>query len=163
MLRESDDAASVHAPPRVTRALTVRQPWAWAIAAGVKDCENRTWSTSHRGWLAIHTAATLADAAEVARCAQLLAAAGVDAPATAQLARSAVVAVVFVHDVLPPEAPVESDWAQPRCYHWQLRHARALEVPVPCAGQKNVWTLSGELIAAINARSSRYARRCGCS
>ena len=25
------------------RALTVRQPWAWAIAEGYKDIENRSW------------------------------------------------------------------------------------------------------------------------
>lgn len=36
------------------KALTVRQPWAWAIAAGVKTVENRTRGTLHRGPLAIH-------------------------------------------------------------------------------------------------------------
>lgn len=36
------------------RVLTVRQPWASAIAAGVKLVENRTRSTRFRGLLAIH-------------------------------------------------------------------------------------------------------------
>lgn len=36
------------------RAITVRQPWAWAIARGGKDIENRSWGTSYRGLLAIH-------------------------------------------------------------------------------------------------------------
>ncbi len=36
------------------RALTIRQPWAWAIAVAGKDVENRSWQTSHRGLLAIH-------------------------------------------------------------------------------------------------------------
>ena len=31
------------------RALTVRQPWAWAIIYGGKDLENRRWRTSYRG------------------------------------------------------------------------------------------------------------------
>jgi hypothetical protein len=39
------------------RALTVRQPWAAAIATGAKTVENRTWSTTYRGTLAIHAAA----------------------------------------------------------------------------------------------------------
>ena len=144
----SDDAQL----PRITRALTVRQPWAWAIASGVKDVENRGWSTTHRGWLAVHAAATPADAREGARCVQLLAAAGVAAPAEAQLARSAVVAVVYVHDVLPPQQAVASAWAQPRCFHWLLRDARALKTPVPCSGQIQLWELSSEVSAAIDAQ-----------
>ena len=35
-------------------ALTIHQPWAWAIMAGIKRVENRTWRTSHRGPLVIH-------------------------------------------------------------------------------------------------------------
>lgn len=36
------------------KALTVRQPWASLIAAGVKTIETRSWSTEYRGPLAIH-------------------------------------------------------------------------------------------------------------
>jgi hypothetical protein len=36
------------------KALTVQQPWCWAIAAGAKTVENRSQSWSHRGLLAIH-------------------------------------------------------------------------------------------------------------
>lgn len=37
------------------KALTVRQPWAWAIISGRKRVENREWSTSVRGRIAIHS------------------------------------------------------------------------------------------------------------
>lgn len=40
--------------PRV--ALSIRQPWAWAILHAGKDIENRTWATSFRGPVAIHAA-----------------------------------------------------------------------------------------------------------
>jgi hypothetical protein len=30
-------------------ALSVRQPWAWAIVSGYKDVENRSWPTNYRG------------------------------------------------------------------------------------------------------------------
>jgi hypothetical protein len=31
------------------RCLAVRQPYAWAIMAGAKDIENRSWTTDYRG------------------------------------------------------------------------------------------------------------------
>lgn len=40
------------------RALTVRQPWAWAIAHGGKNVENRSRRTHYRGPLLIHAGAT---------------------------------------------------------------------------------------------------------
>lgn len=39
------------------RALTVQQPWAWAIVHGGKDVENRTQAWGYRGPLAIHAGA----------------------------------------------------------------------------------------------------------
>lgn len=36
------------------KSLTVHQPYAWAIVAGVKRLENRSWPTSYRGPVAIH-------------------------------------------------------------------------------------------------------------
>lgn len=35
------------------KAIVVRQPWAWAVVAGIKSIENRTWKTAYRGPLAI--------------------------------------------------------------------------------------------------------------
>jgi len=37
------------------KALTVKQPWASLIVEGYKDIENRTWKTSFRGRVLIHT------------------------------------------------------------------------------------------------------------
>lgn len=36
------------------KALSILQPWAWLIAAGHKDIENRKWSTTFRGSFLIH-------------------------------------------------------------------------------------------------------------
>lgn len=36
------------------KAVTVRQPWASAIAAGIKRVETRVWPTAYRGPIAIH-------------------------------------------------------------------------------------------------------------
>lgn len=35
-------------------ALSIRQPWAWLIANGYKDVENRKWRTNFRGPVLIH-------------------------------------------------------------------------------------------------------------
>ena len=40
------------------KALSVRQPWAWAIVALDKDVENRTWATNRRGPLLVHAGKT---------------------------------------------------------------------------------------------------------
>lgn len=42
-----------------TRALSIRQPWAWAILYGGKRIENRTWYTSYRGPIFIHAGLTV--------------------------------------------------------------------------------------------------------
>lgn len=39
-------------------ALSIRQPWAWAILYAGKSIENRGWSTSYRGRIRIHAAKT---------------------------------------------------------------------------------------------------------
>ena len=36
------------------KAISIRQPWAALIVAGIKDIENRTWQTKYRGKLLIH-------------------------------------------------------------------------------------------------------------
>ena len=37
-------------------AISIRQPWAWAIINAGKDIENRDWSTKFRGRFCIHAA-----------------------------------------------------------------------------------------------------------
>jgi hypothetical protein len=44
------------------KALSIRQPWAWAILYAGKTVENRSRSISYRGQLAIHASKTIDDA-----------------------------------------------------------------------------------------------------
>ena len=37
------------------KTLSIKQPWAYLIACGLKDIENRTWKTKYRGKILIHT------------------------------------------------------------------------------------------------------------
>lgn len=36
------------------KTLSIRQPWAWLIAQGFKDVENRSWATKVRGQILVH-------------------------------------------------------------------------------------------------------------
>jgi len=42
----------------LVKTLSVSNPWATYICAGLKDVENRNWSTKHRGRLLIHVPAS---------------------------------------------------------------------------------------------------------
>lgn len=43
--------------PQTIKALSIKQPWAGLILAGIKTVENRSWSTMHSGTLAIVSSA----------------------------------------------------------------------------------------------------------
>lgn len=43
--------------PDLNKAISIKQPWAYLICAGIKDVENRTWPTKYRGRLYIHASA----------------------------------------------------------------------------------------------------------
>jgi hypothetical protein len=53
------------------KALSIRQPWAWLIANGHKDLENRSWKTHLRGRILIHAAKGMSRD-EYAACEQTL-------------------------------------------------------------------------------------------
>lgn len=44
----------------ITHAISIRQPWAWLVAAGWKDIENRSQHFKYRGAVAIHASKTRA-------------------------------------------------------------------------------------------------------
>ncbi|MDP2730797.1 MAG: ASCH domain-containing protein [Dehalococcoidales bacterium] len=40
------------------KALSFRDPWGWLVASGLKDVDNRNWSTKFRGRIYIHISKT---------------------------------------------------------------------------------------------------------
>jgi len=85
-------------------ALSVRQPWAWAIIHAGKDIENRSWqAVNHglktRGRIAIHAAKGLTrDEYETA--ADFMASIGIQCPAARDLQRGGIIGSVNVFDVV---------------------------------------------------------------
>jgi hypothetical protein len=64
------------------RILSVHQPWATLIALGIKNVENRTWSTGYRGTLLIHASKSPMDEFDVMKAKRLCREAGVSYPET---------------------------------------------------------------------------------
>jgi hypothetical protein len=129
-------------------AISIRQPWAWAVIHGGKNIENRSMtSTSLRGPVLVHAsksgtkqefrAAAAAIAAARAELGQL----PIEVPDMSLLPRGYLVGVVNVVGAEQhPEAFGEkrtSGWRIGGCMGLLLRDAVECD-PVPCGGQINV-------------------------
>jgi hypothetical protein len=118
------------------KALTVKAPWAWAIIHAGKDVENRTWTTSYRGSMAIHASIGCARAYWVwAR--DWMAAIDVEMPELDELVKGCVIGTVTLVDCVRESG---RRWGMSDNWHWILRN------PKPCQprfvrGSLGLWTL----------------------
>lgn len=129
------------------RAVSVQQPWAWAIASSGKDVENRTKSTPHRGLIAVHAPQHIRrDDIEVLRQA------GFKVPN--DLTVSAVVAVAELANVHSADdcGGACSPWAEPGpgVWHWRLTNTTPID-PIRVPGKRNLWTLPADVNQAVTA------------
>lgn len=148
VLRQNDGDARpldlVAAPD--LKALTIRAPWAWAIAQGWKRVENRSWSTRFRGRIAIHAAVSKESDDDAAAT---FAALGIEPPS--EFVRGAIIGTVELVDILPLDEFLrrfgddrfDREFAfGPLC--WVLREPR-LCVPTPCSGNFQLWSVARRL------------------
>lgn len=143
------------------RALTLWQPWAWAVVAGHKPVENRLWPPPANMMgvpFAIHAGKRWDRKGEVA-----IGAAGVALPATDPLvdARGAVIGIATVERVVRSTATPGFDSSHPGTltdyerlwyfgpYGWLLRDVVRLSKPVPCRGFQLFWTLPVDVQAEV--------------
>lgn len=156
------------------RALSLKQPFAALIVAGVQRYEARSWSTPYRGRIAIHASSKrtegwiLEEWDNVEDVAAAYAQMGwIDKADLASLPRSAVigtVSIVEIHivkdvwerltdaDKALVGNPFEDD------YLWELQDAVAIE-PVPINGKLNLWTLPDDVAAVVERERARAAER----
>jgi hypothetical protein len=137
------------------RALTLRQPFAGLVAAGLKLVENRGFAPSWRGPFAIHSAKAV-DWPEM----QHQITAGVVAPFTVLGAVLAVADLVDRHEAdqdstVPCCAPFGlRTWNDKPAQHLILANIRQLEQPVECRGQLGFWPLPADVEQAVRAQLS---------
>src|SRR5215207_5140743 len=110
------------------RAITILQPWAWAIIHGGKDIENRSWWTRYRGLLAIHAGLRYRRDVTMAR--------GVRPPDGEDLVFGAVIGIVDLRDVVEKS---RSRWFDGSGYGFVLRNPRAFVKPLVCSGKLGLW------------------------
>lgn len=159
------------------RALTVRQPWAWAIIHGGKDVENRTRNIagSYRGPVAIHAGLADADNAPdelwldamrdtsttvLRESGQSLARwqprgvivgvvdlSGVHTSRESRTASFAGQPVCFKDGI--PIGQQCSTWAMTGFEHLEIDNPRPLAEPIPAKGKLGLWTPDAALLAQI--------------
>jgi hypothetical protein len=116
------------------KALSLWQPWASLIAAGVKRHETRHWTTPYRGLLAIHAAKTLdlAGAPEIL-CGAVFGLNWARLPLGAD-------AVRVQGDVTHADREA-GNFAMGR-FAWRIDNVRPLRTPIPAVGRQGLfnWT-----------------------
>ena len=127
------------------KALTVQQPWATLLVAGIKDVENRTWQTRHRGRLAIHAAARRFDASAPLPLAPIPVFGAL--PVGDPFPRGVVLGTVELVDVVQGSP---SEWAEEHVWHWLMRDARVLSAALPASGRLGLWDLAETIAEEIN-------------
>ncbi|MFD7615713.1 hypothetical protein [Streptomyces sp. NPDC059802] len=129
------------------KALTIRQPWAGAIAHQTKRVENRTWKLppKHLGSrILIHAGAQL-DKSAIVYGPQLD-------------VFSAIVAVATINDChWSDDGTCCGPWGFEKAYHWTLDSVTALAEPIPAKGALGFWTPTEETINAVLAQETGEA------
>lgn len=133
------------------RAITVRQPWAWAIIYAGKDVENRgrrePWHTAIGETLAIHAAKGYTEDDEdcLPEVGMLAGPFSWDEKEYLDV-RGAILGTVTLTGLHhSSECRLScSRWAQPDHWHLILKDARAWSRPVPARGALGLWTLPTE-------------------
>jgi len=125
------------------KALTILQPWAWAIVHGQKRIENRTWKTPYRGPLAIHAGQKLFyfNNGHDKPC---------EFPPKEQLVFGAIIGLCDLIDCLPAESvPANPFKIGPCC--WILANVRPVK-PYYCRGQQLLWMPPSEFLQQHQSR-----------
>jgi hypothetical protein len=130
------------------KALTIRQPWAGAIAHQSKRVENRTWKlpAKHEGARILIHAGAQPDRLAVVYGPHLDVYGAVVAVAT----------ITGCH--WAEEDRLCSPWSEDDAYHWTLTDVIALPKPVAAKGALGFWTPDDDVLAAVEGQLQAVTR-----
>ena len=121
-------------------ALTICQPWAWAICEQVKLIENRRWKTPHRGLLLIHAGKSHDFLQSVVEDGL-----GNDWPVPAELVFGALIGAVDLYDCQKLSEVRGKPFAEgPWCF--LFRHVRKFPKPIPLRGEQGIFRVDDSLV-----------------
>jgi len=151
------------------RALTIKQPWAFAIAEGFKTVENRSRRTNYRGTLLIHAGVTADRTVPVVRYsrdaairfdelggsgnfwdARRLAPSAFYKPQPT-LALAAVIATAQLVGCHEAADGCCAPWGFADQWHWELADVRPLQSAVARNGALGLWKPDADLLANVTA------------
>ncbi|RAY11652.1 hypothetical protein DPM19_28930 [Actinomadura craniellae] len=145
------------------QAISVRQPWAFAIARGHKRISNQNLPTAYRGTLLIHASMRV----DLDSCdSPLIRTAGWDVRDPLATIGAAI-AVAELADVCSAAVRDEEcgcgPWADRDAHHWRLADIRALPRPIVSLGRLGLWQPLPSLVTEVTAMLSaeRAAPRLG--
>lgn len=134
------------------KALTIRQPYAGLIAAGIKRIETRSWRTWYRGELLIHAAQRPCDDAHLKAYAMIwMSDSAVYAEQLTSGGEGYIIATCRLADCVPQEQvqwdrydqEIERAWGHWQRGHWAwlMEDVKVLATPVRAKGQQSIWTV----------------------
>ncbi|MEU2426945.1 hypothetical protein ABZ619_39035 [Streptomyces sp. NPDC007851] len=151
------------------RGLTIRQPWAFAIAEGYKAVENRTRRTNYRGRLLIHAGLRHDSTVPIVRYSRDAAIrldelggsgnfweARRHVPSALYqphptLALGAVIATARLAGCHEAVDGCCAPWGFPDCWHWELADVQPLQRAVAHTGALTLWRVDQALTDAVKA------------
>jgi hypothetical protein len=141
------------------QAITVQQPWAFAIARSGRAIANQGLPTAYRGPLLIHASMRV----DLKACDHpLIQSAGWN-PDDPLATIGAVIAVARLDDVCSrtlPEGPCDcGPWAQPGAHHWRLTGIAALPRPIVALGRPDIWEPTQTLLTKVESMITTAERR----
>lgn len=137
------------------KALSLTQPWASAIALGIKQWETRSWSTKFRGGVCIHATKGFPK-----RSREFTDLESIDHPELDELPLGFIVALATMTKCQPTDAIIETlskqerkwgDYSSGR-FAFKMENIRVLETPVSARGSLGFWNVKPELLESINAQ-----------
>lgn len=134
-------------------AITLRQPWAWAVIMGHKKVENRPRRTTREGEILIHAGQTLDP-----KGFQFLWEMGLHRKLPDDLPTGALIGTVLISDCFKGST---SPWALRGYWHWILKAPREFNTPIPCAGKQGFFVpeVSGPSLGAARRNSRGHSQR----
>jgi len=128
------------------KAITIWQPWASAIACGIKTIEVRKWRTDYRGRILIHAGQKRDGSREAVRLAERLDALAVALPTGV---------VVSVGEMTDCRRLIGKDETGACCvcvglWGFILKDMTQLYNPVRCAGNYGLWVPSKRLVDRVS-------------
>ena len=127
------------------KALTIKQPWAGLIIAGIKDVENRTWKTAYRGRVLIHTSKTPCSRGELEAYPLPALAKNVEVSryAPGLFTNGAIIGSVDIVDCVMNHP---SEWAENGVYNWVLANPVKFEKAIlNVKGMLGLWDYKGNI------------------